>query len=168
MPREAEVALEKAKRQKKKKKRLAMSGPPIPSQVGVSAYYLGLLLLISNFFSFFFFSFFLCNFSFNFLVFFLFRVTPAAYRSSLARGGIRATAASLHHSHSNARSELHLQPMLQLTATPIFNPMGKTRDQTLILMDTSWILNPRSHNGNSFLCFLKKCTFYYSPPTLRR
>ena len=37
--------------------------------------------------------------------------------SSQARGQIRAAAASLHHSHSHAIPELHLQPTPQLTAT---------------------------------------------------
>ena len=36
---------------------------------------------------------------------------------SQARSRIEAEAASLHHSHSNARSELHLQPIPQLMAT---------------------------------------------------
>ena len=40
------------------------------------------------------------------------------YGSSQARGLIRAVAAGLHPSHSNARSELHLQPTPQLTAMP--------------------------------------------------
>ena len=31
----------------------------------------------------------------------------------------------------------------------IFNPLSKTRDQTHILMDISWVLNPLSHNRNS-------------------
>ena len=31
----------------------------------------------------------------------------------------------------------------------IINPLNKTRDQTRILMDTSQVLNPLSHNGNS-------------------
>ena len=34
-----------------------------------------------------------------------FRATPAAHRGSQARGLIGATAASLHHSHSNLGSE---------------------------------------------------------------
>ena len=38
----------------------------------------------------------------------LFRATPMAYGHSQVRGQIRAVAASLHHSHSNARSELCL------------------------------------------------------------
>ena len=60
-----------------------------------------------------------CPFLFSFL---LFRATPAACGGSQARGPImgpiRATAAGLHPSHSNARSELHLQPTPQLMATP--------------------------------------------------
>ena len=48
----------------------------------------------------------------------LFRATPTAYGSSKARGLIRATATGLHYSHSNARSELYLQPTEQLRATP--------------------------------------------------
>ena len=46
--------------------------------------------------------------------FFLFSATPAAYGSSQASGQIRASVAGLHHSHSNAASELHLQPTPQL------------------------------------------------------
>ena len=53
-----------------------------------------------------------------FFHFFLFRAAPAANGSSWAKGWIGAAAASLHHSHSNARSELHLWPTLQLAATP--------------------------------------------------
>ena len=41
----------------------------------------------------------------------------AAYGGSQARGPIGAAAAGLHHSPSNARSELHLRPTPQLTAT---------------------------------------------------
>ena len=41
-----------------------------------------------------------------------------AHGGSQARGPIGAVAASLRHSHGNARSELRLQPTLQLTAMP--------------------------------------------------
>ena len=50
--------------------------------------------------------------------FLLFRAALAAYGASQARGPIRAVAAGLHESHSNARSEPCLQPTSQLTATP--------------------------------------------------
>ena len=55
-----------------------------------------------------------------FIIYFilLFRGTPATYGSSEARGEIRAVAASLHHSHSNAGSKPHLQHTPQLTAVP--------------------------------------------------
>ena len=46
----------------------------------------------------------------------LFRVVPAAYISSQARGRIGATAAALRQ--SNAGSDLHLQSAPQLTAMP--------------------------------------------------
>ena len=48
--------------------------------------------------------------------FLLFRATPAAYGGSQARGRIGAVASSLRHSHSNARSEPHVQPTPQLMA----------------------------------------------------
>ena len=44
--------------------------------------------------------------------------TPAAYGGSQARDPIQAAAAGLGHSHSNVGSEPHLQPTLQLMATP--------------------------------------------------
>ena len=56
------------------------------------------------------------------LSFCLFSTSPAAYGGSQVRGLIRAVAAGLRHSyrhsHSNARSELHLRPTPQLTAMP--------------------------------------------------
>ena len=56
--------------------------------------------------------------AFFFLVFLVFtRAAPMAYGDSQARGLIGAVAASLRQSQSNARSEPHLQPTPQLTAT---------------------------------------------------
>ena len=57
-------------------------------------------------------------FFFIFHFFLSFRATPKVYGDSQARGLIGAVAAGLHHSHSNSGSERHLQPTLQLTATP--------------------------------------------------
>ena len=56
--------------------------------------------------------------SFFFCLFAISRAAPAAYGGSQARGRIGAVAAGLRHSHSNAVSELRLQPTPQLTATP--------------------------------------------------
>ena len=53
-----------------------------------------------------------------FFFFGLFRAAPTAHRGSQARGQIRAIAAGLYHSHSNARSEPCLRPTPQLKAIP--------------------------------------------------
>ena len=58
------------------------------------------------------------GFCFFFFGLFFFRAAPVAYGGSQARGLIRAVAASLRQSHSNARSELPLWPTPQLRATP--------------------------------------------------
>ena len=44
----------------------------------------------------------------------------------------------------------HIWDLSQLVATPGLNPLNKARHQTHILLDTSQILNPLSHNGNSY------------------
>ena len=49
---------------------------------------------------------------------FIYLSVPSAYGGSQARGPTGVTAAYLHHSHSNAGSELCLQPTPQLTAMP--------------------------------------------------
>ena len=52
-----------------------------------------------------------------FLYFCLFRAVPKAHGCSQARNQIGTVAASLLHSHSNARSEQSLPPTPQFTAT---------------------------------------------------
>ena len=69
--------------------------------------------------------------------FLLFRAIPAAYGGSQARDRTGATAAGLHHSHSNAGSEPSLWPTWQLKATPDPQPTEQARDGTRILMDPS-------------------------------
>ena len=65
---------------------------------------------------------------------FIFRAALVTYGISQARGQIRAAAASLLHSHSNAGLESHLWPTVQLSQQHwIFNPLSKARDQTHIL-----------------------------------
>ena len=58
------------------------------------------------------------NYYIFFSVFSLFRAAPVAYGGSQAKGPNGTAAASLHHSHSNARSKPGLQPTPQLMATP--------------------------------------------------
>ena len=102
---------------------------------------------------------------FIFFSFLLFRATPVAYGSSRARGQIRTVAAGLHHRYSTAGSEPSLWPtprqrqipnmvtvmtgddthinfifsFLFLALFPTCLPLSEVRNQTRILMDTSWI-----------------------------
>ena len=116
-----------------------------------------------------FFSFFLSSFHPPFLLpslssfLRLFRAAPAAYGGSQARGQIRATAAGLRHSHSNARSKV-----LTVTCTTAhgnagsLNPLSKDMDWACIFMVTSCVPNLLSHNGNSSLLLLWVSFFPFS------
>ena len=55
---------------------------------------------------------------FPFCLFAISWAAPTACGGFQARGRIRDVAPGLHHSHSNAGSELCLQPTPQLTAVP--------------------------------------------------
>ena len=81
--------------------------------------------------------------------FLLFRATPMAYGGSQSRGWIRATAAGLCHSHSNARSEPRLWPTPQLMATsePSPNEWGQGSNPQLRGSRTDSF--PLCHKGNS-------------------
>ena len=69
----------------------------------------------------------------------LFRTAPVAYAGSQARGLIGCIAAGLRQSHSNARSEPHLQPTPQLTVTPDPSPTERGQGSTCNLMAPSRI-----------------------------
>ena len=62
-----------------------------------------------------------------------------AYGSSQVTGQIRAVAAGLHQSHSNARGSLVLNLHHSLGQLWIINPLSRARDQTHMLMDTSQV-----------------------------
>ena len=81
--------------------------------------------------------------------FFSFMAAPATHGNSQARGLIGAAAARLHHSYSNTRSELHLRLIPQLVATLDPYLLCRARDQTHILIVTSWVFN-LSHDGHSW------------------
>ena len=72
-------------------------------------------------------------------------VALSTYGSSWARDQIKLQlAVSLSVTYTTARSN-----------AGSFNPLSKARDQTHILMGTTWVCNPSSHNGNSLLFFFK-------------
>ena len=75
------------------------------------------------------------------LVYCIWRAAPIAVAcgGSQAQNWIRVIAASLHHSHSNARSKLHWQPTPHLQQHWIADPLSEVKDWTHILLDTSWI-----------------------------
>ena len=70
----------------------------------------------------------------SFLFIYLFTATSAAHGSSQARGSNPSHSASLCHSHSNTRWELHLQSTPHLGQCGILNPLSDARD-----------LNPHPH-----------------------
>ena len=84
-----------------------------------------------------------------------FRAAPLAYGSSQARGRIRALAAGLPRSHSNAGSEPHPQPTLQLTATPDSQTTEQGQGLNPHLHRYYSDSFPLRHNGNSYLLFFK-------------
>ena len=92
--------------------------------------------------------------------FFSFMAPPTAYGHSQSRDRIKAVAASLHHSHSNTRSELTPDLHHSLKEHWIPNSLSETRDRTCILTDTSQVLNPLSHSGNSQRFYLALLILY--------
>ena len=100
------------------------------------------------------------TFIFLFLFFHYFRAAPTAYGSSQARDPVGATAAGLHHSHSNTGSGPYLQPTPRVCnlhhsswQQQILNPLREARDQTCVLTDTSWIHFHCATTGTSFCRF---------------
>ena len=81
-------------------------------------------------------------FCFRFHFFDFFRAAAEAHGSSQTRGQIGATAAGLHHSHSNVGSEPSLRPTAQLPATVDPQPTEQGQGLNPILVDMSWICLP--------------------------
>ena len=73
---------------------------------------------------------FFLSLSFLFCLFAFSRAAPEAYGGSQDRGPIRAIAASLRQSHSNAGSQPRLRPT-QLTATPDPEPTEQGQGSNL-------------------------------------
>ena len=77
----------------------------------------------------------------------------------------RATAAGLHHSHSNMVSKLCLWLLPQVMAMPDPDPLREARDWTCILMDTSWICFHCAirYAHGIWIFFLKWGVFFFFP-----
>ena len=89
------------------------------------------------------------------------RATPMAYGGPQDRGPVRAGAVSLYHSHSNVGSKPHLRPTPQ--QCQILNPLSEARDQTHVLMDTSWVCYHWTMTGTPFFLILFFCLFRAAP-----
>ena len=91
---------------------------------------------------------------FNFLSFFC-HMAPVALWKFPGKGLNQSCSYGLYHSHSNTGFKTHLWPTSQpqqhhsLQQCWILNPLSEARDQTLIFMDTSLVLNPLNHKGNA-------------------
>ena len=90
--------------------------------------------------------------NFYFLFFVFLGLHPWNMEIPRARGQIGATAASLFHSHSNARSELHLNLYHSSGQCQILNPLIEARCWTPIFMDTSRIYYSWAIMGASTSC----------------
>ena len=92
----------------------------------------------------------------------LFRAKGATYRSSQARGGIGAVTASLHHSHSNVGSKLHLLPSSQPTAMSDPQPIEPGQGWNLRSHVYQSYSLPLSHNAIPIpILFMILISFYY-------
>ena len=79
----------------------------------------------------------------------LFRATPMAYGRSQARGHLKLQL--LAYATAAAMQDLSCICKLYHSSHQcwILNSLSEARDQTSVLMDSSWVCNPLSHNGNS-------------------
>ena len=82
-----------------------------------------------------------------FFVSFLCRATPTTYGSSQARSQIRATAAGLHHSHSNAKSLTHwARPGIESKSSGILvGFLSQAPQWELVTLLLTWIWLPFPH-----------------------
>ena len=84
----------------------------------------------------------------------LFRAEPAAYGSSQARGRIRAAAytTAIDIATQDPRHVCHLHHGSRQSR--ILNPLSDARDRIQVLMDTSQVHEPLSHDKNSLCPFV--------------
>ena len=104
------------------------------------------------------------SFSSSFLLLssFLFRAAPVAYGDSQARDPIRAAAASLHHSHSNTRSNHVCDQHQSSWQHQILNPWPGIEPATSLVR----FLTQRATNELLFFLFGLSFIPYFLPPFL--
>ena len=91
----------------------------------------------------------------------LFRATPVAYGNSQARSWIRATAAD--YSTGTVTKDLSCFCDLHHSSQQyqILNPLKEARDQTQILMDTSWVRYCWAAMGTPIILLLSLLFFHW-------
>ena len=94
----------------------------------------------------------------------LFSAIPTAYGSSWL--GVESELHLL--AQTTATATLHPSCILSLCCSlsqhQILNSLSEARDQTHMLMDTNWVLNPLSHDRNSFFKIFNEiqCVNFFS------
>ena len=68
----------------------------------------------------------------------------------------------LQHTGLGSNGSCSCQPTPQAQQHQILNPLSKAKAQICILMDTSWVLNPLSHNRNSRFAAASSFLFSFS------
>ena len=97
---------------------------------------------------------------FNYKKFF-YSASPAAHGSSQARGQNRATAASLHHSHTATLDPSRIcDPYHSLRQLWILNPLIEARDRTHNLVVAMWSSPPTEQLRELKMCFFV-CLFNF-------
>ena len=88
-----------------------------------------------------------------------FRATPMGYGGSRDRDWIRATAASLCHSHRNVDPSHVCDVHHSSWQHRILNPLSKARDWTCVFMDPSQILFHWAMTRTPILCRILNSTY---------
>ena len=84
---------------------------------------------------------------------------PHPWHMEVPRLGVESELLPMTYARATATPDLsHICDLYHSSRQcQILNPLSEARDQTHILMDTSWVLNLLGHKGSSFaLCFLSQ------------
>ena len=94
----------------------------------------------------------LCGYPQEFLVLFCF-LQPHPRHMEVPRLGIESELQLQAYTTATAMLDLSCICDLRCSLQQhwILNSLSEARDQTLIFMDTSWVLNPLSHHGNPWV-----------------